>query len=405
MLVAIGIVGGCASDKAQVGKRIAPLETEKSASPRPWKRYGDWPQSNWKDFNTLVTNASPPVSRPPAVEYPIQGDAEKGKKLAFDRSRGGSCVACHVMGASTPSLPGNVGPDLSAIGAQRPDEWLFGYVWDARNTNPETVMPPWGTNKLFSADEIKDIVAFLKTLKTSYAFKDGKEDPNRRKLPPDDRDAMDPTENPALFALDEGKALYVKPGPNGSSCASCHADPAKQFRSWAATMPYYEPRMNKVLGVEEFLTRHARATTAEDYLLESKQNLALSIYLRNVANGATIAVDTSSAGASAALARGNSLLERPIGQLNFSCIDCHQRAADHWIRGQWLGELNGQLGRHPYFRTSQGQVWDLRKRFQWCGVAVRANDLPPDSPAYGDLELALTVLNQGRKLATPGIGH
>ena len=183
MLVAIGIVGGCASDKAQVGKRIAPLETEKSASPRPWKRYGDWPQSNWKDFNTLVTNASPPVSRPPAVEYPIQGDAEKGKKLAFDRSRGGSCVACHVMGASTPSLPGNVGPDLSAIGAQRPDEWLFGYVWDARNTNPETVMPPWGTNKLFSADEIKDIVAFLKTLKTSYAFKDGKEDPNRRKLP------------------------------------------------------------------------------------------------------------------------------------------------------------------------------------------------------------------------------
>lgn len=403
--IASGLLVGCASDGDPSRRPIAPLETEKPASAQQWKRYADWPQGNWKDFNTLVTNASPPVSKPPAVAYPIQGDSDKGKKLAFDRSRGGSCVACHVMGPSTPSLPGNVGPDLSAIGSQRPDDWLFGYVWDARNVNPQTVMPPWGTNRLFTADEIKDIVAFLKTLQTPYVLKDANEDPNRRELAPDDRDAMDPTENPALFALDEGKALFAQPGPTGKSCASCHAEPAKSFRSWAATMPYFEPRVNKVLGVEEFVTRHARATTGADYLLESKQNLALSIYLRNLANGETIAIDTSSPGAKAAVARGNDLLERPIGQLNFSCTDCHQKAADHWIRGQWLGDLNGQLGRHPYFRTSQGDVWDLRKRFQWCGVAVRANELSPDAPAYGDLELALTVLNQGRKLATPGIGH
>jgi hypothetical protein len=55
--------------------------------------------------------------------------------------------------------------------------------------------------------------------------------------------------------------------------------------------------------------------------------------------------------------------------------------------------------------ASQGQLWNLRKRFQWCEVGVRANELPPDAPFHGDLELALTVLNQGRTLSSPGIGH
>ena len=70
-----------------------------------------------------------------------------GAKLVADRNRGGSCLACHVMGpAGGADLPGNVGPDLSEIGnAGREDEWLFNYVYDARVYNPETVMPPWGS--------------------------------------------------------------------------------------------------------------------------------------------------------------------------------------------------------------------------------------------------------------------
>ena len=63
-------------------------------------------------------------------------------------------------------LPGNVGPDLSEIGsAGREDEWLLNYVYDARVYNPQTVMPPWGTNSVFNEREIGDIVAFLKTAK------------------------------------------------------------------------------------------------------------------------------------------------------------------------------------------------------------------------------------------------
>lgn len=51
-------------------------------------------------------------------------------------------------------------------------------------------------------------------------------------------------------------------------------------------MPRFEPRLDKVLGVEEFITRHARIAIGDEILMQSDDNVALSIYLRNIANGA-----------------------------------------------------------------------------------------------------------------------
>ena len=130
---------------AQAKKSEAPLETKEDASVRPWKRYNGWPARDYSKFNTLANLASPPAPKTPRkLAGPITGDAANGGKLAADRTRGGSCLACHVMGqAGNADLPGNVGPDLSEIGnAGREDEWLFNYVYDGRVYNPDTVMPP-----------------------------------------------------------------------------------------------------------------------------------------------------------------------------------------------------------------------------------------------------------------------
>ncbi|MEW5891801.1 MAG: sulfur oxidation c-type cytochrome SoxA [Pseudomonadota bacterium] len=408
-LMAAGIAlvaSGLSLEAAAKGGKAVPLELEKPASATPWARYSDWPKTDWNQYNTLAALVSPPYAAPPKLEGPIGGDAKNGEKLAFDRGRGGSCVACHVMGQTTPSLPGNVGPDLSTIGTWgRSDEWLFNYVYDPRSVNPHSVMPPWGAHKVFSENEIKDIVAFLKTLKEPAKFNDPLDDPSRRPEPKETRDNLDPFVNSAMDALEQGRSLYARPGPNGKACASCHAKPERQFRTWAATMPRYEPRLKKVLGVEEFVTRHARATTGDDFLMQSAENIALAIYLRHLANGAPIRVDTKSAGARQAIARGQELFARKVGQLHFSCNDCHSIGANKWIRGQWLTGQVGQMAHFPTWRTSRGEIWDLRKRFQWCNVAIRANELPPDAAEYGDLELALSAVNNGQKLNVPGIRH
>ncbi|MCW5772834.1 MAG: sulfur oxidation c-type cytochrome SoxA, partial [Rhodospirillaceae bacterium] len=329
--------------------------------------------------------------------------------LVADRSRGGSCLACHVMGqAGGANLPGNVAPDLSEIGnAGRTDEWFYNYIFDARVYNPETIMPPWGAHGLYNDADIRDIVAFLKTLKTPIKYKTAIDDPNKRGTPHEDRDNLDPMVNPAMWAIDKAKELWAAKGPKGTACATCHQNAEAKFKTYAASMPKWEPRLKKVLGIEEFVFRHAKATTGHVWLMQSEQNLAIAVYLRNLANGQEIKVDVASPAAKAAAERGKELMGRKIGQLNFACYDCHtkEKGALHWIRGQWLGEFRGQIDHFPTWRTSKQEIWDIRKRFQWCGVAIRANELPPEAPQYGEIELYLTSLNNGLKLNVPGIRH
>jgi sulfur-oxidizing protein SoxA len=389
----------------------APLATDGGAATQPWRRYPAWPQRDSAKFNTLAALASPPApTEPRKLSGPIIGDPAIGAKLAADRTRGGSCLACHVMGpAGGADLPGNVGPDLSEIGnANNDDEMLYNFVYDARVYVADTLMPPWGTHGIFNEQEIGHIVAFLKTLKAPARFKSELDDPEKRPPPTETRDNLDAMINPAMWAVDEkAPALWTATGPAGAACATCHRDPAQAFKTWAATMPRFEPRLDKVLGVEEFVTRHAKATTGHAWPIESAENLALAVYLRFLANGATIAVDNASAPAQAAYERGEALAHRKVGQLNFACVDCHtpDGGAGKWIRGQWLALMRGALDHFPTWRTSQQTIWDVRKRFQWCQVAVWANELPPDAKEYGDLELYLVAQSNGLKLNVPGIRH
>ncbi len=278
-----GTIAAIGQAKQQT-KYDPPLDVKGDASPRPWKRYTGWPARDMSKFNTLANLASPPAPKEPRkIEGEITGDAKKGGELVADRNRGGSCLACHVMGpAGGANLPGNVGPDLSEIGnAGREDEWLFNYVYDGRVYNPETVMPPWGTHELFNEQEIRDIVAFLKTLKSPAPFRTALDDPEKRPPPVEKRDNLDPLENPGMWAVDRAQALWKQRTAVGFSCNSCHNAPQTQFKTWAATMPKWEPRLGKVLGVEEFVTRHAKATTGADWLMETDDNKAMSVYLQH----------------------------------------------------------------------------------------------------------------------------
>jgi L-cysteine S-thiosulfotransferase len=391
-------------------KAPAPLATG-DASVRPWKRYAPWPTRDSAKFNTLANpTASPPAPKEPRkLDGLVTGDPAIGAKLVADRTRGGSCLACHVMGqAGNADLPGNVGPDLSEIGkAGVDDETLFNFVYDARVYNPDSVMPPWGTHGLFSDQDIGHIVAFLKTLNAPAVFRAEVDDPNKRPPPVETRDNLDELVNPGMWAVEKAQQLWTTRGPDGFSCSTCHGQAAERFKTWAAGMPKWEPRLDKVLGIEEFVYRHAKATTGFGWLMQSDENTAMSVYLRYLADGQPMQVDVTSPGAKEAYERGRALTAVKVGQLNFACLDCHDpnRGGLKWIRGQWLGEQRGQLDHFPTWRTSQQSIWDIRKRFEWCNVAVWANELPPDAKEYGDLELYLASVNAGLKLNVPGIRH
>jgi sulfur-oxidizing protein SoxX len=91
-----------------------------------------------------------------------QTAAPEGQKLAFDRSKG-NCLTCHDIKGG--DLPGTIGPPLANIKSKYPDRNdLIAIVSDETKRNPQTVMPPFGRNRILTEQEINAVVDFLQTL-------------------------------------------------------------------------------------------------------------------------------------------------------------------------------------------------------------------------------------------------
>jgi L-cysteine S-thiosulfotransferase len=91
-----------------------------------------------------------------------QSTVSDGQKLAFDRGKG-NCLTCHAIKGG--DLPGTIGPELKNIKAKYPDRnELFAILFDETKRNPQTMMPPFGRNRLLTDQEISAIVDFLQTL-------------------------------------------------------------------------------------------------------------------------------------------------------------------------------------------------------------------------------------------------
>jgi sulfur-oxidizing protein SoxX len=91
-----------------------------------------------------------------------QSAVAEGQKLAFDRGKG-NCLTCHEIKGG--DFPGTVGPALKDIKSRYPDRnELVAIVSDETKRNPQTVMPPFGRNRILTEKEINAVVDFLQTL-------------------------------------------------------------------------------------------------------------------------------------------------------------------------------------------------------------------------------------------------
>ena len=121
-----------------------------------------------RSLKTLITAASfigalglltPVVHADAAADA---ADIEKGKSLAFNKKKG-NCLACHQIAGG--KLAGNIGPPLVAMKARFPDfETLKSQITDAREKNPNTIMPPFGPHGIVSSRDIRMIAKFIHTL-------------------------------------------------------------------------------------------------------------------------------------------------------------------------------------------------------------------------------------------------
>jgi len=101
-------------------------------------------------------------SQTAAPQPVLSADETAGQAVAFDRQKG-NCLACHTMRGS--DVPSNVGPVLDNMKARFPGRAeLFAILNNEAARNPQTIMPPFGLNRILTPREINLIIGFLYTL-------------------------------------------------------------------------------------------------------------------------------------------------------------------------------------------------------------------------------------------------
>lgn len=109
------------------------------------------------------------------------GDPAEGRAIFAEEARG-HCVLCHAVDSLDVPFQGNIGPDLSGIGARRSAGELRLVIADARRVYPGTIMPSYYRTEglsqvaagdrgrpVLSAQEVEDVTAYLMTLKPDGA--------------------------------------------------------------------------------------------------------------------------------------------------------------------------------------------------------------------------------------------
>lgn len=107
------------------------------------------------------------------AEGSVLGDWKRGAVIAVGvplrgaqaASGGGGCYVCHKMARSHPSY-GTQGPSLTFYGRLRDfdaEEARTTYlkVYNPRATHPCSIMPRFGSDKILTKQQIKDVIAYL----------------------------------------------------------------------------------------------------------------------------------------------------------------------------------------------------------------------------------------------------
>ena len=72
----------------------------------------------------------------------MQASSEIGREAFLQRDQG-HCVLCHRIEGLAAPFQGDLGPDLTDVGARLSPAQIRYRIVDASRLNPETVMPPY----------------------------------------------------------------------------------------------------------------------------------------------------------------------------------------------------------------------------------------------------------------------
>jgi len=210
----------------------------------------------------------------------------------------------------------------------------------------------------------------------------------------------DMSQNPALFSVLDGEALWKKNvGANNRSCASCHGDVKQSMRGVFATFP--KNVQGSLVNLEAQINRcrtNRQSLVAFPY--ESKELLALSSLIAHQSRGMPILAskDPKNQGD---LMSGKALYFKRMGQLNLSCAQCHDQRPGSKLAGVTIPQAH-PTG-YPIYRLEWQAMGSLQRRLRNCLSGVRAELYAFGSTELTQIELYLMHRADGMTIESPGV--
>jgi sulfur-oxidizing protein SoxX len=135
----------------------------------------------WTSFAQQAVAAVPPLQvvgdAIPQALTATPGDPARGRAIVANRQLG-LCLLCHTGPVPEERFQGNLAPDLAGAGTRWNEGQLRLRIADAQRLNPASLMPAyyrseglarvgaaWQGKPILDAQQIEDVVAYLRTLR------------------------------------------------------------------------------------------------------------------------------------------------------------------------------------------------------------------------------------------------
>ena len=206
---------------------------------------------------------------------------------------------------------------------------------------------------------------------------------------------------PYELNIDQGEELFSQPFKNGNTYATCFENSGIAVRQ---NYPYFDESTNQVMTLE-LAINNCRKRNGEKPLSYYKGGpmADISAYMAYTSRGNKFDVQIpNSQEALDAYEAGKKLYFTKVGQLNFSCADCHVYQTGSKLRADIPSPGIGHSTHFPAYRSGAGRLVTLHERFAGCLNRVRAKPFRAQNEEYRNLEYFISYMSNGLEINGPG---
>jgi sulfur-oxidizing protein SoxA len=249
-------------------------------------------------------------------------------------------------------------------------------------------------------DDLADFQNYFKNKFPNTEFSDYKN--GVYSIDPSSREQWESIEEfpPYEINIEQGEELFNTPFKNGNTYASCFKNNGIGIRQ---NYPYFDEDKDEIITLELAINNCRKKNGEKPLSYYKGGSMAdISAYMAYTSRGKIIDIKIPNYKAEEAYEAGKKLYFTKVGQLNFSCADCHVYYTGTKLRADITSPAIGHTTHFPVYRSRVGRMVTLHERFAGCLNRVRAKPFKAQLDEYKNLEYFLTYMSNGLEINGPG---